>query len=80
LFDIQYTRAIYAGVIGLGVAKRCWQIYWVHRLGAIVLLMFFDVKARKEEIGLMEKFPDYRDSANLREAIDFSSLAIVIRQ
>jgi len=34
---------------------------WIHGLGAIALLVFFDLKARKEEIWLMEKFPDYEN-------------------
>ena len=52
---------IYAGVIGLAFAYGCWQSSWVHGLGAIALFMFFDVKAKKEEIWLTEKFSDYEN-------------------
>jgi protein-S-isoprenylcysteine O-methyltransferase Ste14 len=52
---------IYAGVIGLAIAYGCWQSSWVHGLGAIALFVFFEVKARKEENWLIEKFPDYEN-------------------
>jgi len=38
----------------------------VHFFGAIALFVFFDAKARKEEVWLTERFPDY---ANYRISV-----------
>jgi protein-S-isoprenylcysteine O-methyltransferase Ste14 len=56
---------LYSGVIYLALAYGSWQMSWLHFIGVIVLFIFFDAKARKEEVWLGEKFPEYakyRDS------------------
>jgi protein-S-isoprenylcysteine O-methyltransferase Ste14 len=50
---------IYSGVIFLTIAYRCWQWSLIHAIGAIIFLLFFDIKARKEESWLSNKFADY---------------------
>jgi protein-S-isoprenylcysteine O-methyltransferase Ste14 len=50
---------IYSGVIFLAIAYSCWQWSLVHAIGAMLFLLFFDMKARKEESWLKHKFPDY---------------------
>jgi protein-S-isoprenylcysteine O-methyltransferase Ste14 len=48
---------IYSGVIFLSIAYSCWQWSLIHSIG--VFLIFFEVKARKEESWLSNKFSDY---------------------
>ncbi len=50
---------IYSGVIFLAIAYSCWQWSLIHGMGALGLLLFFDIKARKEEAWLKDKFSDY---------------------
>ncbi len=50
---------IYSGVIFLAIAYSCWQLSLTHAIGAIMFLVFFDIKARKEESWLSNKFSDY---------------------
>lgn len=50
---------IYSGVIFLALAYSCWQWSLAHEIGALLLLLFFDIKARKEESWLRDKFADY---------------------
>lgn len=50
---------LYSGVIFLAIAYSCWQWSLTHVIGAILLLIFFDIKARKEERWLNHKFSDY---------------------
>ncbi len=50
---------IYSGVIFLALAYASWQVSLVHLFGAIALFVFFDAKAKKEEVWLVERFPDY---------------------
>jgi protein-S-isoprenylcysteine O-methyltransferase Ste14 len=50
---------IYSGVIFLAIAYSCWQWSFTHAIGAIMLLLFFDIKARQEESWLSNKFSDY---------------------
>ena len=50
---------IYSGVIFLAIAYSCWQWSFVHAIGVILFLLFFDIKARKEESWLSNKFSDY---------------------
>ena len=50
---------IYSGVIFLAIAYSFWLLSFVHAIGAIILLLFFDIKARKEESWLSSKFSDY---------------------
>jgi protein-S-isoprenylcysteine O-methyltransferase Ste14 len=50
---------IYSGVIFLAIAYSCWQWSLTHAIGTVILLLFFDIKARKEESWLKNKFSDY---------------------
>jgi protein-S-isoprenylcysteine O-methyltransferase Ste14 len=50
---------IYSGVIFLAIAYSCWQWSLTHALGVAILLLFFDIKARKEESWLKNRFSDY---------------------
>lgn len=50
---------IYSGVIFLEIAYSCWKLSLSHVIGAIILLLFFDIRARKEESWLSTKFSDY---------------------
>ncbi|MDX2228864.1 MAG: isoprenylcysteine carboxylmethyltransferase family protein [Leptolyngbyaceae cyanobacterium bins.349] len=50
---------VYSGVIFVAIA---WALYlWSlsHLIGAVVLLLFFEAKARQEEAWLTQKHPDY---------------------
>jgi protein-S-isoprenylcysteine O-methyltransferase Ste14 len=55
---------LYSGLIYLALAYGSWQMSWTHWIGAIVLFVFFDAKARKEEAWLTEKFIEYVDYQN----------------
>jgi protein-S-isoprenylcysteine O-methyltransferase Ste14 len=50
---------IYSGVIFLTIAYSCWRLSFVHAIGAVLFLLFFDLKARKEESWLKDKFSAY---------------------
>jgi protein-S-isoprenylcysteine O-methyltransferase Ste14 len=50
---------IYSGVIFGAIAYSCWRWSLTHAIGAIILFIFFDLKARKEELWLKDKFSDY---------------------
>ncbi len=50
---------IYSGVVFLAIAYSCWQSSLTHAIGTVILLLFFDIKARKEESWLKNKFSDY---------------------
>ncbi len=50
---------IYSGVIFLALAYSCWNWSLSHAIGTILLFLFFDIKARKEEVWLQNKFADY---------------------
>jgi protein-S-isoprenylcysteine O-methyltransferase Ste14 len=50
---------IYSGVIFLAIAYSCWKWSLSHAIGAMLLFLFFDIKARKEESWLQHKFSDY---------------------
>lgn len=52
---------LYAGVVFLAIAYGFWQWSLVHLIGVVVLFLFFDFKARKEETWLRDKFSDYGD-------------------
>jgi protein-S-isoprenylcysteine O-methyltransferase Ste14 len=54
---------MYSGVIYLALAYASWQMSWIHLVGSIFLFVFFDAKSRKEEVWLIEKFPDYANYA-----------------
>ncbi len=50
---------LYSGVISLALTFAAWQMSWVHLVGSIGLLIFFDAKAKKEEAWLTARFPEY---------------------
>ncbi len=54
---------MYSGVIYLALAYASWQMSWIHLVGSIFLFVFFDAKSSKEEVWLIEKFPDYANYA-----------------
>jgi protein-S-isoprenylcysteine O-methyltransferase Ste14 len=51
---------IYTGVICLVIALACAFDSWVGAGLAVVVFVFFDLKSRREEAWLAEKFADYR--------------------
>ena len=50
---------LYSGVIFAAIAYSSWQWSWIHGVGALIFFLFFDLKARKEEVWLTAKFADY---------------------
>ena len=50
---------LYSGVIFGAIAYSAWQWSLTHVIGSVVFLLFFDFKARKEELWLKNKFSDY---------------------
>ena len=52
---------LYSGVILLALSWAIFQFSLSHFLGAIALFIFLDVKARREENWLTEKYADYAD-------------------
>lgn len=52
---------LYSGILFGTLAWALWQFSLTHFLGYLVLLVFFDAKARREEKWLSDKFPEYTD-------------------
>jgi len=52
---------LYSGVVLIAIAYSCWKLSWVHGIAAIFFLLFFDLKAKKEESWLTTKFSDYTE-------------------
>jgi protein-S-isoprenylcysteine O-methyltransferase Ste14 len=52
---------IYSGVILGGLGWAFFQLSITHLVGAIAFFLFFNAKAKREEIWLTEKYPDYSD-------------------
>ncbi|MEI7987932.1 MAG: isoprenylcysteine carboxylmethyltransferase family protein [Chloroflexota bacterium] len=50
---------IYSGLIFMGFGWALWVHGWLTIVYAIILFVFFDIKSRREEQWLKEKFPDY---------------------
>lgn len=50
---------VYSGVIFVAIAWALYQWSFLHVIGAVVLLIFLDAKARQEENWLIQKHPDY---------------------
>jgi protein-S-isoprenylcysteine O-methyltransferase Ste14 len=50
---------LYSGVVFAAIAYSAWQWSLTQAIGSVVFLLFFDFKARKEELWLKNKFPDY---------------------
>ncbi|MGL5082350.1 MAG: methyltransferase family protein [Microcoleaceae cyanobacterium] len=55
---------LYSGLILAALGWAIFQLSVSHFLGTIVLFVFFDFKARREEQWLLEKYPDYSDYRN----------------
>jgi protein-S-isoprenylcysteine O-methyltransferase Ste14 len=45
----------------VAIAWALYQLSLSHLLGTCVLFLFFDAKARREEIRLAQTYPDYGD-------------------
>ncbi len=52
---------LYSGLVLAALGWAIFQVSLSHLLGAIVLFLFFDAKANREENWLVEKYPDYAD-------------------
>ena len=52
---------IYDGVILLALGWAVWRTSLLHLALAAILALFFQVKARREEEWLVERFPEYAD-------------------
>lgn len=52
---------VYSGVIFITIAWALYQLSLSHLLGAGVLFVFFDAKARREETWLAQTYPEYGD-------------------
>lgn len=50
---------IYSGIIFMAFGWALWTHGWLTLIYAAILLIFFDLKARREEQWLTEKFPAY---------------------
>ena len=50
---------LYSGVVFAAITYSAWQWSLTQAIGSVVFLLFFDFKARKEELWLKNKFPDY---------------------
>lgn len=54
-------HCLYSGLIMAALAWTLVQLSLSHLVGVAVLFLFFDVKAHKEEVWLMEKYPEYTE-------------------
>ncbi len=52
---------LYSGIILAALGIAIGRLSLSHLVGALTLLLFFDLKARREELWLSEKYPDYGD-------------------
>ena len=52
---------LYSGLIFAAIAWTIFQISLSHLIATAILLIFFDIKSRREETWLSEKYPDYSD-------------------
>jgi protein-S-isoprenylcysteine O-methyltransferase Ste14 len=50
---------VYSGVIFVAIAWALYQQSLSHSLGALALFIFFAAKAKREELWLTEKYPNY---------------------
>lgn len=50
---------IYSGIIFMAFGWGMWLESWVVVGYALLILIFFDIKSRREEFWLAEKFPEY---------------------
>ena len=52
---------LYSGLILAALGWTIFQMSISHLIATAILLIFFDIKARREETWLLEKYPDYSD-------------------
>ncbi|XZN91648.1 MAG: methyltransferase family protein [Microcoleus sp.] len=52
---------LYSGIIFVALGWTIFQISLSHFIATAILLIFLDIKARREETWLSEKYPDYSD-------------------
>lgn len=52
---------LYSGLIFAALSWVVWQLSLSHLVATAILCVFFDVKARREEVWLTEKYPEYVD-------------------
>jgi protein-S-isoprenylcysteine O-methyltransferase Ste14 len=52
---------LYSGLICAAIAWTIFQISLSHLIATAILLIFFDIKSRREETWLVEKYPDYSE-------------------
>jgi protein-S-isoprenylcysteine O-methyltransferase Ste14 len=50
---------LYSGLIFAALSWAVFQLSLSHLMAAIILFIFLDIKARREETWLIEKYPDY---------------------
>lgn len=50
---------IYTGLVLMALGLGCWRQGWLGICWALVLLAFFDLKARREESWLITRYPAY---------------------
>jgi protein-S-isoprenylcysteine O-methyltransferase Ste14 len=63
---------IYSGLVQMAMGWGLWQGGWVTLFFALLLLLLFDRKARREERFLLQAFPDYEAYARrVRRLIPF---------
>jgi protein-S-isoprenylcysteine O-methyltransferase Ste14 len=52
---------LYSGLIVAGFGWALYQVSLSHLVGTMLLFTFFNAKASREEIWLLQKYPDYAD-------------------
>ncbi len=52
-------HCLYSGLILVAIAYTLWQLSLSHAIATIILFLFFNAKASREEAWLTEKYPDY---------------------
>ena len=52
---------LYSGLISAALAWTLFQMSISHLIATAILLIFFDIKANREETWLIEKYPDYSE-------------------
>lgn len=52
---------LYSGLICAALSWTVWQFSLSHLVAVAILFIFFDIKARREEAWLSQKYPEYSD-------------------
>ncbi len=52
---------LYSGIISAALAWTIFQFSFSHLIATAILLIFFDIKANREETWLTEKYPEYAE-------------------